>query len=137
MSLESRWSKEFGTPSRQGATSAAYPFTWLRADNVWQLTRDVPNDNIGPVRESPIEGNFSPDIEHALKAAPERVLDDARIIVEQQFPLTVAPDVLVTAGLDPDLVFGKSVAPSPDAGRRRRNRAWRHRILEAWNRSGR
>ena len=126
---------EFGTPSRQGATSAAQPFTRLRADHIWQLTRDVPDDNIGPLRESPIEGSFTPDIEHFLKAAPEQALDAARIIVEQQFPLTVASDVLIAAGLDPDLVFGTSVAPSPHAGRRRRDPAWRPRILEAWDRS--
>ena len=126
---------EFGTPSRQGSTSAAYPFTRLRADHVWQLTRDVPNDNLGPLRESPIGGSFTPDIEHALKAAPGQALDAARIIVEQQFPLTVAPDVLFSAGLDPDLVFGTSVTPPPDAERRRRDPAWRHRILEAWDRS--
>ena len=126
---------EFGTPSRQGSTSAAYPFTRLRADGVWQLTRDVPDDNVGPLRESPIEGSFTSEIEASLRYSPGEVLEAARLIVEQQFPLTVAPDVLVTAGLDPDLIFGTSAPMQSDAERRRRDPAWRHRILEAWDRS--
>lgn len=127
---------EFGTPSRQGSASAAYPFTRLRSDGVWQLTREVPDDKVGPLRDSPIEGMFTTEIESSLRAAPDQVLEAARLIVEQQFPLTVAPDVLTAAGLDPDLVFG--IAPrgmSSLEERRRRDPAWRHRILEAWDRS--
>ena len=126
---------EFGTPSRQGSTSAAYPFTRLRADGVWQLTRDVPDDNVGPLRESPIQGSFTSEIESSLHTSPGDVLEAARLIVEKQFPLTVAPDVLAAAGLDPDIVFGTPPPTQSDAERRRRDPAWRHRILEAWDRS--
>lgn len=126
---------EFGTPGRQGSTSVAYPFTRLRADGVWQLTRDVPDDNVGPLRESPIEGSFTPDLEAALRASPGEALEAARVIVEQQFPTTVAPDVIAAAGLDPDFVFGAPAALQSDDERRRRDPTWRHRILEAWDRS--
>ena len=127
---------EFGTPGRQGSTSAAYPFTRLRADGVWQLTRDVPDDNIGPLRESPIEGHFTPEIEASLKDSPAKVVEAARVIVEQQFPFTIAPDVLAAAGLDPDVVFGTARPEQTDLDkRRRRDSGWRHRILEAWDRS--
>ena len=126
---------EFGTPGRQGSTSAAYPFTRLRADGVWQLTRDVPDDNVGPLRESPIEGSFTSEIEASLRRSPSEIVEAARLIVEQQFPLTVAPDVLVAAGLDPDFVFGTPAPMQSHAERRRRDPAWRNRILEAWDRS--
>lgn len=126
---------DFGTPGRHGATSAAYPFTRLRADGVWHLTRDVPDDNLGPLRESDIEGSFAPEIEESLRKSPETVLEVARKIVEQQFPLTLAPDVLMSSGLDPDLVFGTSAEVLPNTERRRRDPAWRQRILEAWDRS--
>lgn len=126
---------EFGTPSRQGATSAAYPFTRLRADGVWQLTRDVPHDNVGPLRESPIAGSFTSEIESSLRNSLSEILEAAHLIVEQHFPLTVAPDVLAAAGLDPDLVFGTPASMQADPLPQRRDPSWRHRILEAWDRS--
>ena len=43
---------EFGMSGSRGAASAAYPFTRLRSDGIWQLSRDVPNDNVGPLTES-------------------------------------------------------------------------------------
>jgi putative restriction endonuclease len=41
----------FGPPSKTGrAQAAAYPFTRLRSDGVWQLDADVPMDNVEPLR---------------------------------------------------------------------------------------
>ena len=46
---------EFGPPSRTGATQrAAYPFTRLRADHVWSLSKDVPMDLIGPLADGEV-----------------------------------------------------------------------------------
>jgi hypothetical protein len=40
---------EFGPATRTGRRqSAAYPFTRLRTDGVWKLSRDVPRDNVPP-----------------------------------------------------------------------------------------
>jgi putative restriction endonuclease len=41
---------EFGPPSTTiRVQSAAYPFTRLRADEVWVLDHDVPMDLVGPL----------------------------------------------------------------------------------------
>lgn len=125
---------EFGTSTTMGASSAAYPFTRLRGDGIWELTRDVPNDNLGPLNALPIEGHFSADIEHALRTSPDTVNAAARALVESQFPMTIAADVLAAVGLDPDIVFG-SPTLAATATRRRRDANWRHRIVAAWDRS--
>ena len=125
---------EFGTSSTKGSSSAAYPFTRLRSDGVWELTREVPNDNIGPLNASPIEGHFTADIERELQDNPESVSSVARALVDSQFPLTIAPDVLVAVGLDPDVVFG-SAATELTSSKRKRDAHWRRRIVESWDRS--
>lgn len=126
---------DFGTPSSAGATSAAYPFTRLRADGVWRLSRDVPNDNVGSLRSDPIEGSFTPEIEHVLTQSPRARNEVARLLVESQFPMTLVPDVLIACGLDPDAIFGTSALELSLQGSRRRDPAWRKRIVESWDRS--
>jgi putative restriction endonuclease len=40
--------EDFGPPSKTGASqAAAYPFTRLRADGLWELDVDVPMDRVG------------------------------------------------------------------------------------------
>ena len=126
---------EFGSSSTSGASSAAYPFTRLRSDGIWHLSRDVPNDNLGPLNASVIEGHFTPEIEAELRNSPDTLYAVARALVESQFPLTIAPDVLNAVGLDPDFVFGTAVNFVNSASVRRRDTSWRHRILAAWDRS--
>jgi putative restriction endonuclease len=126
---------EFGTASAGGATSAAYPFTRLRSDGVWQLSRDVPNDNVGPLNAEPIEGRFVPEIEQELLASRDTVYSVARTLVESQFPLTIAPDVLAAVGFDPDVVFGSTVAAGATVEVRKRDVNWRRQIVAAWDRS--
>jgi len=77
---------------------------------VWQLSRDVPNDNVGPLNAEPIDGCFAPEIEQELLGSTEALNAVARSLVEGQFPLTIAPDVLSAVGLDPDIVFGSPAA---------------------------
>jgi putative restriction endonuclease len=100
---------------------------------VWQLSRDVPNDTLGPLRAEPVEGRFPPEIEDELRRSPSAVNDVARALVESQFPLSIASDVLVAAGLDPDRVFASAAVPADSA--RRRDPNWRRRIVAAWDRS--
>ncbi len=123
--------EEFGPPSRTGrAQSAAYPFTRLRSKGVWTLDRDVPMDNVGPLRAGVI-GRFEASLEAALQSRPALVDDVARSLVEAHFPATVAPDVLLAVGLDPELLHSSAVAPVTG---RRRSSSWPAQVLEAWDR---
>jgi len=48
---------EFGPASKTGRLqSAAYPFTRLRSDGVWQLDYDVPMDEVKPLSEHDVTG---------------------------------------------------------------------------------
>lgn len=113
---------EFGPPSLTARRqSAADPFTRLRSDGVWTLDRDVPMDSLGALDSSPITGRLDPRLEQVLKE-PGAIEAAARVIVDSQFPMTVAPDVLLAVGLDTTRVFA---APAPGTREdRRRNSAW-------------
>ena len=125
---------EFGTSAKAGSTSAAIPSTRLRSDLVWQLTRDVPNDSVGPLNSAPIEGHFTSEIEAELLRSPEVFNAVARSLVESQFPLSMAADVLTAVGLDPDSVF--ATAPTLITIKtRKRDANWRRQIVAAWYRS--
>ncbi len=126
---------EFGPPSRTGrAQSAAYPFTRLRRDGVWTLDQPVADDLVRPLRDGDVTGRLERALEAPLREDPSLLYTAARRLVESQFPMTVAPDVLAAVGLDPDLVFG-AIAPVSDlTERRRRSAAWRETILVAWDR---
>lgn len=126
--------EEFGTSTTRGPTSAAYPFTRLRSDGVWQLSREVPNDSLGSLNAEPIEGHFTTEIEHELLRSPQALRGIARTLVEGQFPLTVAPDVLAAVGLDPELVFGSPTVLAAATQGRQRDASWRRQIVAAWDR---
>lgn len=123
---------EFGptskTPARQ---SAAYPFTHLRSDGVWALDADVPMDRVSTL--AGVSGSFVPSIEQRLVRDPRLLAQVARAVVDTQFPPTLADEVLVAVGLDPEWSFPG--ATSIDAARiaRRRSAAWRHAILADWD----
>lgn len=125
---------EFGPPSRTaGPQAAAYPFTRLRNDGVWTLDHDVPDDGVRSLRETDAVGRLAPALEAALREKPALVAEAARRLVDAQFPMTIAPDVLDAVGLDPDVTFGP-LPPVADLGeQRRRSTAWRHAILAAWD----
>ena len=59
----------------------------------------------------------------------------ARVLVENQLPLTIAPDVLTAVGLDPDVVFGSSAAMVTATQGRKRDASWRRQIVADWDRS--
>ncbi|MGY1640842.1 phosphorothioated DNA-binding restriction endonuclease [Geodermatophilus sp. SYSU D00703] len=126
--------EEFGPTSKTSrAQSAAYPFTRLRADGVWQLDRDVPMDNVGPLQEG-VTGRLETSLETALRDRPELLAAVARGLVESHFPGTVAPDVLVAVGLEPDLLEGSGSARDASTAERRRSSTWPTAVIEAWDR---
>lgn len=126
--------EEFGPP-RKGGPKPEYPFTRLRSDLVWELSRDVPMDTASPLREESIDGRFVGVLEDYFTRNTDELYATARGLVEQQFPTSVAGDVLAAVGLDPDLVFASGALPMPSAAQRRRSSAWRHEILQAWDRA--
>ena len=127
---------EFGTSQPSGASSVAFPYTRLRTDGVWELSRDVANDSVSDLRAAPVEGHFTAEIESEFTASPNLVNEVARSIVESQFPMSIAADVLTAVGLDPDVVFaGAAGSIVLDLEKRRRDAGWRDRILAAWDRS--
>ncbi|NEK57036.1 restriction endonuclease [Geodermatophilus sabuli] len=126
--------EEFGPTSQTGRSqSAAFPFTRLRSDGVWMLDRDVPMDNVGPLRQG-VTGQFEASLEAALRDRPELLAAAARGLVESHFPGTVAPDVLVAVGLDPDLLEGSRPARDTSPADRRRSSTWPAAVIEAWDR---
>lgn len=85
------------------AQAAAYPFTRLRSDGVWLLSEDVPMDLLGPLNVRDVTGRLDPEIEERLRD-PELLHAVARVLVEAEFPPTIARDVLAEVGLDPDRI---------------------------------
>jgi putative restriction endonuclease len=122
--------RDYGPPSATGRTqSAAYPFTRLRSDTIWVLDHDVPMDRVRPLVEYHVVGRLQPWLEEALRD-PDIAAAAARQLVESEFPPTVAPDVLMAVGMDPDDILAASVAEVP----RRRQSAWPGKVLAAWDR---
>ena len=126
--------EEFGPP-RKGGPKPEYPFTRLRSDMVWELSREVPMDKVSHLRTEPISGHFVRELEDYFDKHPNEVFSTARLLVEQQFPTTVSTDVLAAVGLDPDAVLASNETQLPNVEQRRRSSAWRHAILQAWDRS--
>lgn len=123
---------EFGPTSTTGrAQSAAYPFTRLQSDGVWRLSDDVPFDLVTPLKDGDVHGRLDSAIERELQSDPELLARTVRGIVDAQFPSTIAPDVLVAVGFDPDLL-DTNAALRPEAVRRR-SAQWRRAIMEAWD----
>jgi putative restriction endonuclease len=115
---------EFGPPSRTSrAQNAAYPFTRLRVDGVWELDQDMPMDPVGPLGRRHVTGRLEASAESALLAKPAVIAAVARDLVLNNFPATVAPDVLQAVGLDPQEALAASdLLPTPPGGPGERTR---------------
>jgi putative restriction endonuclease len=123
---------EFGPQTRTGRRqSAAYPFTRLRRDGIWTLDADVPDDLLGSLDRARPTGRLDVTLERQLRDVNVRAAV-ARTLVETHFPDTVAPDVLLAAGLDPDAVLHTGQV-TPVAPQRQRSRRWVAEILKAWD----
>jgi putative restriction endonuclease len=123
--------RDHGPPSATSpAQRAAYPFTRLRSDGIWTLDHDVPMDRVNPLTTNRVVGRLEPRLEDALRD-PEIAAAAAQQLVDAEFPATIAADVLMAVGLDPDTILtatGRFAAP------RLRRSSWTAAILTAWNR---
>lgn len=131
---------EFGRPNGpQGAQAAAYPFTRLRADGVWTLSRDVSDDRLGDLREGPIHGQLDDSLERALRDDPALLQQAAVQVTLGQFPATMAADILQAVGLDPENPAAGPGQPqslaTTNGADRQRSAKWRTAILLAWDSS--
>ncbi len=123
---------EFGPQTRTGRRqSAAYPFTRLRRDGIWNLDTEVPDDLLGQLDTFRPTGRLDASLERQLRDANVRAAV-ARTLVETHFPDTVAPDVLLAVGLDPAAVLHAGQT-APVAQQRQRSRRWVAEILKAWD----
>jgi len=124
---------EFGLATQTSPTqSAAYPFTHLRTDGVWELSSDVPNGRVGPLNDERVTGRLTSAIEAALLAQPGRLDLVARQIADAQWPATVSVDVLEAVGFEASPSLVDTVASlAPEV--RRRSAAWRTAIVRAWD----
>jgi putative restriction endonuclease len=87
-------------------------------------------DRVRPLTTNQVVGRLDPRLENALRD-PRIAAAAARHLVDAEFPPTVAPDVLMAVGLDPDTILtttGKVAVP------RQRRSSWTAAILTAWNR---
>jgi putative restriction endonuclease len=124
---------EFGPQTRTARKqSAAYPFTRLRRDGIWSLDADVPDDSVGTLDAARPTGRLEAELESQL-SAPDLRYAAARAIVEAHFPDTVAPDVLLASGLDPDVVLHSGPMTAARREQRQRSRRWVAEILKAWD----
>lgn len=122
---------EYGPTSSTGRRqAAAYPFTHLRSDDVWELDADVPMDRVGPV--AGVTGRLVPDLEQALIQHPDRLMQVARALVDAQFPPSLADEVLAAVGLDPEDATLPGTGGQQPSGRRR-SAAWRSDVLADWD----
>ncbi len=130
---------EFGPPNQgKGAQAAAYPFTRLRSDGFWVLSRDVTDDQLSELREAPIHGQLELALERALRENPALLHQAALQVTLAQFPETMAADILQSVGLEPETALvgvGQATAMTTGGTDRRRSAKWRINILQAWDNS--
>jgi putative restriction endonuclease len=87
-------------------------------------------DRVRPLTAHHVIGRLTPQLEEALRN-PDIAAVAARRLVEPEFPPTIAPDVLMAVGLDPDSIM--TMADKTSTARRRRG-SWATTILTAWDR---
>ena len=120
--------REFG-PSRK-AVHPSFPFWRLRADGVWEIdgaahvTVTKSGDaHEGALRKYNVHGGFPEAIYDALHKDPGLAFQVARSLLDAHFPWTRHREILRAVGIEADFV---------ESRRRRRDSAFRGRVLEAY-----
>jgi putative restriction endonuclease len=120
--------REFGPPRR--SDHPEQPFWRLQRDGVWAV--HAPDDmslktgdtipRVEALRSPEVRAGFTPDVLAAMKADPSLAPAIARRLLEQHFPKSLHQDILDAVGLT--LETG--------SGARRRDPAFRERVLKAY-----
>lgn len=120
--------REFGPPRQ--AVHPNFPFWRLRADGVWavddaaQVTVTKSGDaHESALRKHNVHGGFPEAIYVALHKDPGLAMQVARSLLDAHFPWTRHREILRAVGIEADFV---------EARRRRRDSAFRGRVLEAY-----
>ena len=120
--------REFG-PSRK-AYHPSFPFWRLRANGVWEIdgAAHVTVTKSGDAHESAlrkhnVHGGFPEAIYDALHRDPDLAMQVARSLLDAHFPWTRHREILRAVGIEADFV---------ESRRRRRDSAFRGRVLEAY-----
>ncbi|MCY3820483.1 MAG: HNH endonuclease [Gammaproteobacteria bacterium] len=120
--------REFGPPRK--AVHPSFPFWRLRADGVWALdgaaevTVTKSGDaHEGALRKHNIHGGFPEAIYDALHQDPGLAMRVAHSLLDAHFPWTRHREILRAVGIEADFV---------ESRRRRRDSAFRGRVLEAY-----
>lgn len=117
---------EFG-PSRK-SYHPEQPFVRLAYDGIWQVSREVPEEQLKDswLKAKEVTGGFTAEVAKLLLANPALVREIAEILLEEHFSETLHQDILLAVGLDLEsLAFG-------DRQKRKRDPYFRDRILSAY-----
>jgi putative restriction endonuclease len=125
---------EFGV-GKNDSNAAAYSFTRLRNDKIWELSRNTPDDSLKGIRADKIAGHFSENVEIELMKNPQLVFECARAIAQKQFPDSIIEDVLIATGFNLEIVMSSKAPDFIIELARKRDSRWPALILGAWDRS--
>lgn len=105
--------QDFGRPAR--VVHPEFPFWHLRSDRFWVLT-NVNGAVTAPLNQKPTlgqlaaegyRGSFSDGVLLTLRADPELVIEAARFVLNEHFPVTIHEDILTAVDLSLDLQEGE------------------------------
>ncbi len=114
---------EFGPPRKK--THPEQPFVRLTKDTIWELNKEVIDQNIRDswLRKNQVIGRFNEETYSLLKNNNELIKEIAEILLEQYFPDTLHDDILMAVGLDFSSNYNKTRDPK-----------FREKILRAYER---
>ncbi|MGH3506503.1 MAG: HNH endonuclease, partial [Nocardioidaceae bacterium] len=93
----------------------------------------VTSDDSTPLRAD-VSGRFAPEVEAALNRSHRLVARVARLLVDLNFPDSLANDVLAAADLDPDLIRHSGAVTRSVPAQRRPRVGWQADVLDDWDR---
>ena len=126
---------EFG-PQRKAYHPDA-PFSRLPRDGIWELKNsqgivaiEGKSFTRTSLKKGGISGGFTEEVYNLLRSNDDLIKEIANLILSSHFPQTIHQDILDATGLDIDATYQEQ---SLQQIKRKRDPAFRGRILEAYN----